>query len=108
MYILKKVKKPVVKDDSSSTTTNGTSTSTMNSKQRRNNNAQVRVCGCMATTHKFIGSCMSCGRIKCEEEKHILNCPFCDTYIVKPMTAEGAVEHGFDEDTVKAYQHKVM
>jgi hypothetical protein len=94
--------------NNSSSNSNSTSKPTTSSFRRsQHQQRHAQVCGCLATKHKFIGSCMACGRIKCEEEARIPNCPHCDTYIVKPMNAEAAAAYGFDEDTLKAYRHKV-
>ena len=68
--------------------------------------AQVSPCGCMATRHKYFGSCIACGRIFCENEA-CGQCHFCNTPFVPPMSADEAEQNGLDESTVKAYRHKV-
>ena len=49
------------------------------------------VCGCMSTRHKFIGSCIGCGRIICEKEIACIlskECPSCgDLRCFPPLTS---------------------
>ena len=65
------------------------------------------VCGCMATRHKLVGSCLDCGRIVCEKE-NVSVCPFCKSNVLPPLSADDAYNNGFDESTVKAYKLKVQ
>ena len=75
-----------------------------------------KVCGCMATRHKFIGNCTSCGRISCQIEGPItkagISCFFCDGIVIPPMSADEILDNNIlsSEDnydnTMKAYQLK--
>lgn len=128
---MKKVKKPVSKDGNSqrllessspapssplggpSDGKSGAASASKGSKQTTSSSSTVHgapsshICGCFATKHPFVSSCIGCGRIKCEAENKLHSCPACGTFLIKPMNAEGAAEHGFDAATVKAYQQKV-
>lgn len=71
-------------------------------------------CGCMATRHKFVTSCMCCGRIHCDKEMEITilvedkQCVFCGAQIVPPMSADDArLNLSLGENGVNAYKQKV-
>lgn len=73
-----------------------------------------RKCGCMATRHAYLGSCLSCGRIYCESEGPFpsignLVCYICEGSVLPPLSADKvtAVPELNIESTIKAYQLKV-
>lgn len=63
------------------------------------------LCNCMATRHRFLTSCSSCGWIACSQNA-LKVCGACEKPLLLPMTATDAVSAGFDEATVKAYMQK--
>lgn len=82
-----------------------------NDKKYRNKNVGktstiiTRLCGCMATEHRFITSCHGCGRIICEMEG-LGCCKSCGVCLIEPMNASTAAESGMDNSTVLAYKQK--
>lgn len=65
-----------------------------------------KVCGCMATRHKFVANCTSCGKIVCERENRTV-CSFCGSPIVNVLSVEDAIAANCDVDTINAFRHKV-
>ena len=64
------------------------------------------VCGCMATRHAYLGSCLGCGRLFCEKEQ-LGQCLFCGGAVCAPCSADDLVAKGMtDEIVLKAYRHK--
>jgi hypothetical protein len=63
-------------------------------------------CGCFATRHRFIASCIGCGRISCEKEGFGL-CLHCSIPILAPISAEELGARGVTNVLVlNAYKHK--
>jgi hypothetical protein len=91
-------------------------------RSKKNNNSKNSVakeepirseCGCFATRHACIASCLSCGRIYCEREGPInankpTTCFFCEAIVLPPLSAEEASKRPElnQESTIRAYQQK--
>lgn len=68
--------------------------------------AKGPLCGCMATRHPFIGSCLGCGRLYCEMERLGI-CVFCDGSVCPPCSADDLASKGItDERVLRAYRQK--
>ena len=79
-------------------------------RQTELNMSQIKdkQCRCMAKRHNFFTSCVSCGFIVCEDDedsKASMNCPFCSTALLLPMTAEEA-QYLIGDEAVAAYKMK--
>lgn len=79
------------------------------------------VCGCLATYHPFLVSCLCCGRVHCTQERALEQggeqvsscCVFCGALLVLEATATAAAASGLlqehDEAALhSAYQQKVQ
>lgn len=63
----------------------------------------------------MLGNCTSCGYILCDKERsteelggYVAKCPFCKANVLKSMSADEIEMWGCDEETMKAYRHKVI
>ena len=68
-----------------------------------------RRCGCMATRHPMIASCINCGRITCEMETSIEDvgaCLFCGAFLQLTISSDDAVALNLNDKTVAAYRQK--
>ena len=68
--------------------------------------SNAEYCGCLATSHAFIGSCIKCGRLFCEKEEGVEKCFHCHSLYVPPFSKEEAQTMGLDIKTVRAYSQK--
>lgn len=79
---------------------------TLKSLRPSEDSKKQSLCGCMATQHAFLTSCIHCGRISCIKEGLGL-CYFCSRPLYAPVSTSALEAAGVsDAALLRAYKHK--